>query len=46
VGVGPLATVPTPPTPRLHLPHLRNAALAHGTPKAIRSDVGVMREPL
>ncbi|MFL6185878.1 MAG: transposase [Actinomycetes bacterium] len=27
VGVGPPSAVPTPPTPHLHLPHLRNAAL-------------------
>ncbi len=28
VGVGPAATVATPPTPRLHLPDLRNVAIA------------------
>jgi hypothetical protein len=28
VGVGPPSAVPTPPTPHLHLPHLRNAALS------------------
>jgi Homeodomain-like domain len=31
VGVGPPSTVPTSPTPRLHLPHLRNTALGIGT---------------
>jgi hypothetical protein len=30
VGVGPPTTVPTPPPPRLHLPDLRNVALASG----------------
>jgi hypothetical protein len=27
MGVGPPTTIPTPPTPRLHLPDLRNGAL-------------------
>jgi hypothetical protein len=39
MGVGSSTTIPTPPTPRLHLPDLRNVALGSPTIRVNGHDI-------